>query len=253
MEFTHLYNHSRLKLVFGHLLHEEMLKYFDGPVAMFTGLREPRSRLKSHLMFLRKLRKDQGLPPLDIDAEIARRGNSMCKFLNSHFPSLAGTSGTDAERAVRILDHFWCVYFSDRFEESVAPVFDLLNIKPQKTNWNIHENPETEVDAEDIDVSAGQFDQDIILYETAVERYRVHRPLSVEAENNLAAFRAEPIRRRKLQKFFYAASYQQYRDANILDQVIAQRKRLISELEAELDWYARLSDRESDANLALAN
>ena len=61
MEFAHLNDYEQLKLVFGHLLHEEMLKPGAGPIRLFTGLREPRSRLRSHLIFLQTLRQRQGL------------------------------------------------------------------------------------------------------------------------------------------------------------------------------------------------
>jgi hypothetical protein len=241
MEFAHLNNYGQLKLLFGHQLHEEMLKLMPGPVGLFTGLREPRSRLKSHLIFLRSLRLQQGLPPLDMEAEVVRRSNGLCKFLNSRFPSLAG-EGSEAERAFRVLEHFWCVYFIDRFDETTGPIFEHLNIEPEKISWNIGA-PAKSGEEDDIDISHAQLDEDMILYERAAERFCVQRPLCEESGHRIARFRAEPFRAPRLRKFLYAASYQQFRDAGMLDQVIAHRKRMITELEAELDRYEKLGNR----------
>ena len=156
----------------------------------------------------------------------------MCKFLISHFPSFSG-EGTDAERALRVLDHFWCVYFLERFDETTQPIFEQLNIAPRNTSWNIRESHAGDGGSE-IDISAAQLDQDIILYETALLRFSEPRPLSTEAQDRLDRFRSEPFRPQKWRKFFYGVSYEQFRDANVLDDVIAHRKRMISELEAEL-------------------
>jgi hypothetical protein len=75
MEFMHLNDYSTLKLVFGHFLHEEMLKILPGPVGIFVGLREPPARLKNR--FMANYRKQRGLPPVDLKDELGDTGGDL--------------------------------------------------------------------------------------------------------------------------------------------------------------------------------
>jgi len=244
-EFQHINDYSRIRLVFGHFVHEEMLKSFEGPVQLFTGLREPRARLKSALFFQAALRKRQGLPQEDMTRAIARRSNAMCRTIASSFPTLAG-DGTLAERALRVLDHCFCVYFSERFEETAQPVYAALNIEPGTQNFNVG-SYEQKIDgrqAEELDLSGADLEQDQILYETALERFAVPRPISAEAAERLEQLRLEPRRPVRLQRFYYSKSYGEYRDAGLLDRVIARRKSMIAELRAELAMYESLAEKQ---------
>ncbi|HEY1615389.1 MAG TPA: hypothetical protein VGF97_17035 [Rhizomicrobium sp.] len=235
-EFPHLADYSTLRLVFGHFVHEEMLRVLTGPVQIFMGLREPHARFRSQLFFMARLRKQQGLPAVSMQEEVDHKDNGMCRAIVTRFPALAG-EGTLAERALKVLDHCWCVYFSERFEESAAPIFQALDITPIDRNWNVGEYDETGLD-EDVDFSAARLDQDLILYETALQRFAVQRPVSPECAERLATFRAEPPNQAKFHKSFYRATFQQFQTNGALADVIAHRKRVIAEMQAELLHYA---------------
>jgi hypothetical protein len=246
MEFMHLNNYSTLKFVFGHFLHEEMLKILPGPVQMFAGLREPHARFKSQLLFMAKIRKQRGLPHIDMKEEISLRDNVMCRSIISHCPTLAG-DGTLAEKALNVLEHCWCVYFAERFEETTAPIFHALNITPGGQNWQVGEQSTDEIDSETIDLSGARLDQDIILYETAMKRYSKPREISRAAADDLEKFRTEPLRELRLQQSFYRDSFRQYRNDGILDDVIRRRNEMIVELRAELNRYSEMMTEEPAA------
>lgn len=103
---------GRLRLVFGHWVHEEMLHLLPDAL-LFTALRAPEARLASHYRFTARLCARQGRPVPAPASWLDWQGpNPMCRFVIRRFPTLAGT-GTDFERARRALGCFDAVLFPE--------------------------------------------------------------------------------------------------------------------------------------------
>jgi hypothetical protein len=233
-EFLQLLRRDRLRFVFGHTVHEEMLKYLSGSVVLFTGLREPVSRLESELNYKLRLSDKQKNERPNIEEHLSRINNPVCRFLVDRFPTFAGTDGTLADRAMQVLESFQVVYFAENFEETAKTIFALLGISPPPLQSNVG-------DGDRIAISPGssQLAFDVELYERARQAFCGTRGLDeIEMKNpKVDQFRKTPKNENKLRRFLYSSTYGEYKSWKVTDDVIRQKLRLIDEMSVEIATY----------------
>lgn len=234
-DFLQLGSYDSIKFVFGHTIHEEMIKFFgDRTVFLFTGLREPRQRMVSELRYMSRLATAQGRDSVDLEDYINKTKNPMCWFLNSRFPTFAGKKGTAFERAARVVEHFDHIYFTEDFDNSAKPIFDALEISNSDSISNQTKSREK--------IPAVKTDNllfDIELYEYCSEK--VARDGGwFPKEQNLTArrkFENSNVKIDELRDVLYRASLGEYRSWRCLDDVVAEKKLLLHEIERELNYY----------------
>ena len=90
----------------------------------------------------------------------------MCWSLVNSFPTFAGSEGTLADRAMRVLDAFSLVYFFDNFEAAAAVLFEQIGITPAVESHNIDS-----ASGEAFDIDESFFAEDNELYRRARERF----------------------------------------------------------------------------------
>lgn len=134
-EFLEIRNHSRLKVIWGHFIHEEMLYFVEDPF-LFTYLREPDERLKSQYRFLSGLWSSLGrkVPSADDWVRNLRR-NPMSEFIVERFPTIAG-SGDLFERCKNVLSAFDFVGFSERFSDTAPQLLHLIGVSSEEVRSN---------------------------------------------------------------------------------------------------------------------
>jgi hypothetical protein len=234
-DFLHIKAKQRLRFVWGHTVHEEMLKFFGPQAVLITGLREPIDRFKSELHYMVRLAQAQGRPRPDIVSHIRNVRNPMCRFLIERFPSIAGKTGTLADRAMNIIEAFHYVYFSDTFEETAGAIFNAMGISPDPISSNVA----PEKSAEEFDIDLRQHEFDIKLYTHARARFQNLAPEIAFATKSptLANFVAAPLNKQVLRDFMWKSSFYEYRNWKALPEVIEQKQQQIEELEYELAYY----------------
>jgi len=236
-EFRHLVFKDRLRFVWGHHVHDEMLKQLRRPMVVFTGLRHPIARINSEVNFVAHQRKYQG-KPFDPAVELAGTRNPMCWFLITRFPSLAGEEGNAADRAMRVLVAFNWVYFSENFDESVAAIFGELGLTAPVEKMNVGRQKI----AYEIDHAA--FAYDIELYDRA-RAYFSGRDVASSLRELTPAMQAmldEPVNHNRMRRYLYRVSYHEYQTWNSMDEVIRNRLQMIEEVKFELNYYKMLDE-----------
>ena len=226
---------NNLRFVWGHSIHEQMLKLFDSPPLLITGLREPIARLKSELRYKARLARYQGVPLPDLDQIIRVTTNPICRFLIERFPLVAGDRGSLADRAMNVITACDYVYFTENFEISAGAIFQAMGIAPPAISSNLA--PEEMADTFDID--AGQHKSDIELYQRAWERYRTVSSDTASAERNqiLERFGATPFDRKALRQFIWEAAFSEYSEWGMLATVMQKKRQQLQDLKSELSYY----------------
>jgi hypothetical protein len=120
---------ERLRIVFGHYCHENLLSVFaDRPLFLFTGLREPVACAISRYRHLNVVRAEARREPLSAEAFLEGNVNPMCGEILRCFPSLADQRGPLWQKARAALSLFDFIYTTERFDLDVAVLFDVLEI-----------------------------------------------------------------------------------------------------------------------------
>lgn len=228
-EFLNLTDRNKLRFVFGHFIHEEMLKLLGHEnIFLFTGLRDPVERVISQYKFELKMCGIQGRKAPNITDFLKGYGNYMCNFLITRFPSFCGNATSIEQKAINILQQFNLVYFSESFEYTTKPVYNLLAIKQ---NPEINSNlSETEIKHK-IDINEEYLKYDISLYKQARELFfnKSNDEMSflvkktIESEVNMDVVR----------NFLYNAMFHEYHNWGRLDDVINQKLSRIEKLSSE--------------------
>jgi hypothetical protein len=220
-----------------------MIKRLPVPPILFTGLREPEARLRSYLGWQRHLR-DEGHPADSIEETLSKTRDPMCWFIVNRFPTLAGKSGTPAERAMQALRAFTYCYFPDTLERFAKVMFRHLGIKPKKTNYRVAEQPPPEVRI-DPDI----LKNDRILYELAREHFS-QVPLSSDLSptERVIRFHSEPPQPGVLRDFLHKQQMFEYRGWNLLADVRQHLESRIDELQLELAAYSEDEHRKRQPN-----
>jgi hypothetical protein len=226
---------NNFQFVWGHSIHEQMLKLFDPQPLLITGLREPIARLKSEIRYKARLAQHRGLPQPDLDRVIQITTNPICQFLVERFPIIAGDRGSLADRAMNVITACDYVYFTENFETSAGAIFEAMGIAPPAISSNLA--PEGTADAFAIDAS--QHASDIELYRRAWDRYRTISPDRASSERNrvLERFRSTPFDRDALRRFIWEAACLEYNEWGILPAVIQKKRQQLQALEAEISYY----------------
>ncbi|CAN5807122.1 hypothetical protein BH23PSE1_BH23PSE1_11740 [soil metagenome] len=240
-EFLDIHDHARLRVVWGHSVHEEMLRYLKEPV-LFTGLREPVARLVSEARYQIDLRRRQEREPIDLAAWLARQRNPMTWFIINRFPTLAERDNkalTPFEKARTALQSFHHVYFTDTFGPSIAAVFEALGVTPpaeKEANAGVLKDLDIAVDLEPLQY-------DLQLYAWAKERFggRALDPAAPMPEP-LSAFLARPPRSEALEQFLFRSQAGEYSGWKALDAVIEDRVARATRLLKEAETYRRKRD-----------
>jgi hypothetical protein len=237
-EITQIRMPERLRFVFGHTIHEEMIKILGPSVLLFTGLREPRERFISDIKYQIRLREKQGNDPLNVEQYIDSTRNPMCWYLIHRFPTLAGY-GTPAERAFNVVKAFNYCYFTSNFEETAQAIFNALGIAPEKVNSNIAPKNDGE-----IDISNANLQWDIELYDRAQEFF-LNKDPDAMFENTtpeISQLASAPIDVTRLRDFLYSGTFGEYSSWKKIDEIILKKMRLVNEITHELQYYmSRLS------------
>jgi hypothetical protein len=233
-EFLQMMRPDQIRFVFGHTVHEEMLKLLGRPAILFTGLREPRERMLSEINYLIRLRKEQGATSLNIEEYLRNTKNPMCKFIINRFPTLAGQEGSLAKRAIRALSCFnWC-YFADNFEETANAIFKALDISPSRINSNVAPKEKVSVVLNEANIEC-----DLELYRCAREMFQ-ETDVDVAISYPKAAIKEfvnAPPKLPELRRFLYDSCYWEYKDWGRLEEIIGIKMRMIHELSAEIQLY----------------
>jgi hypothetical protein len=249
LSFLALARYDQLRFVFGHSVHEEMIKRLPVPPILFTGLREPEARLRSYLGWQRHLR-DEGHPTETVEEALSKTRDPMCWFIIKRFPTLAGTSGTPAERSMNALRGFTYCYFPDTLERFAKVMFRQLGIEPRKTHHRIAEQlpPDVRIDPDILK-------NDKILYELAREHF-MRVPLSrdgLSPTERVIQFHSEPPRQGVLRDFLHQQQMFEYRGWNILADVRQHLESRIDELQLELAAYSEGEHRKRQPNEAVVS
>lgn len=210
-EFFEIRNTGRLRFVWGHFIHEEMLKYFENPF-IFTYLREPRERLISNFLFMQRLRAAQKKPQLDWENWIKSTGrNPVCHFIIRAFPELAG-SGDLLKKSQNVLNIFDFVGLTESFDKTSSEILSILNISPKVAKSNT-----TNYNGEVFEIPEKIIDIDLKLYSWAKERFSQKVDLQFEPDeiSRRQSFLSEPKRDAVLRSWLARALAQEYADFSI--------------------------------------
>lgn len=245
-EIMQLPRRDQLKFVWGHSIHEEMLKYFKSPVFLFTGLREPKARLESMYLYHLRMARSLGNEPLSLERFLGYTSDPICQFFIHRFPTFAGSEGSLFERARRVIDLFDHVYFSENLEAAADIVFRRLDISPEQVNHN--QRPADEK-GKSIEIPEGNTAQDIKLYEYAQAKFggAVDSDEVTRRSGELDAVRKERLQgwpqEERLAEFLYGEAFKEYRDWGDYQHVVSTRMNQMRALSLELATYARFAGR----------
>jgi len=132
LEFYDLVSPQRLRVIFGHYVHESMLRlYEDQAIWLFTGLREPHARAVSEYSHLCAVSISAGRSAPSVDHYLSVYRDSTCKQILRAFPSVARRFSHEPIhlQAARALTLFDFVYSSDDFEKSSNTILGRLGIE----------------------------------------------------------------------------------------------------------------------------
>lgn len=220
-EFLEIASYGRLRVVWGHTIHEQMLHCLVRPI-LFTGLREPVERLISDARYQIDLAERQGKGPFALEAWLEGQRNPMCWFIINRFPILARRADRNLspfEKARSALECFHHVYFNDTFDESVGEIFAALGVNVRSKHSNVGARPDIEVV---VDQQALRFDLE--LYEWARSRFG-HTKINVNAPDapRLIDFLAKPADLDTLSTFMFNSQAGEYAGWNKLGDVIDKK------------------------------
>lgn len=241
-EIMQMARRDHLRFLWGHSIHEEMLRYFREDVFLFTGLREPRDRMSSLYFYHVRLAKENGNPFLSVEDFIDRTQNPICNFFIHRFPTLAGTEGSLSDRAKRVLNLFDLVYFSENLEPSAEIIFNVLGITPKTENFNARPDSEQ---GKKIEINDDRIHEDIILYEFARDLFSETNSAGETKERSIKNDRIRKdtlpgwVNEAALGEYLYHQALIEYRSWNELDNVISTRMAQIRNITQEIASYAR--------------
>jgi hypothetical protein len=227
-DWFYIRDKTRLRFAFGHGIHEQMLRFFapEHPCVLFTGLREPRSRLASAVSYARKRAEHFGRR-FDEVGYLRDRGNEMCRRIVTSFPSLSGPLAQPlAERAILALQEFQYVYFHDSINASTRPLLDSLGIDTQLPRLNSGDV------AEISNISDDMIRQDLQLYEWACHTWHGKTQFA-EQSQRLRHWCSLPPDFQKLRKFLHGYKIDYFRARNNLSVVARAVEKAAKEMALE--------------------
>lgn len=172
--FGEIVEPQRLRLVFGHFIHEKLLSVFASKeIFLFTGLRDPVGRAVSNFHQVNAVHAAAGRPLVKAAEFLQDRTSSMCSEILRAFPSLSAlVSAARWERAANVLGLFDYVYSSERFDAHGRFLLDILELGQQALtpdNVGVGQHltePGIAEEAEAVRLGAAKaFEQDVLLYD----------------------------------------------------------------------------------------
>lgn len=230
--FLALQRYDRLRFVFGHSVHQEMIKRLPRAPILFTGLRDPLERLRSVVGWERELRR-HGYAGACLENNMTAVNNPMCRFIVRRFPQLAGEEGTLADQAMRALEAFSLCYFPDTFEACAAAIFAQLGIRPLRIDHRVASQPLPEID---VDRAALRYDFE--LYARARERFAGPLPPRLAPTELARQLHGEPERTDVLRGFLHNEYRREYQSWGMLEEVARWRRDQADELWSEAAMLA---------------
>ena len=240
-EFMKIKDYERLKFIFGHSVHEQMLRFLPQQAIIFSGLRDPEDRLKSKVFYeINEARKRQKQPPSA--EEILRwQDNEICRFIIRRFPTLCGTQGSLSDRAFETLRKFNFVYFTENIDAYSALIGEYLGIHKSNKNHNVGEIKE------DIDLDLSSIQEDIKLYARAKSELFCEAPsIGIFKPNEfMKKFCASKPDENALRKFLLHEVYAELSSWGVVAPWIEQNLRCIKESEMELEFIKQADKQKS--------
>jgi hypothetical protein len=232
-EFLEIKDYRNLRMVWGHSVHEQMLRYLENPI-LITGLRDPLKRLQSAAAYELRLRRTQRRVGVDISRWVADQRDGMCWFIINRFPTFAKPhlGGTVFEQAQRALRHFTYVYFTESFSETAPRVFALLGLSMPNVETA---NASTDDALPEIESPDDLLQNDRKLYAWAKEYFDTAREF--EATEELRGFCSSLPEDNVLSDFLLRNQFGEYKDWGRLDEVIARKSQLAKRLVDEIAFY----------------
>ncbi len=219
-EFFDIQDYSRLRLLWGHSIHEQMLHYVSSPV-LFTGMRDPIERLVSEARYRVDLAAKQG-HPFNMKDWLARVKNPMCWFIIHRFPILAERGNpflTPFQRAKKVLETFDFVYFSENFNKGAEQILHNLGVKcePVVANEGARKDIAVKIDESNLKL-------DIELYRWARSEFYDRRTNRNKYQNrNLKKFLSTKRDEAVLEDFLFASQAGEYKSWNVLDLALEEK------------------------------
>ena len=246
-EFLDIVNHSELRLVWGHTIHEQMLHYLTNPI-LFTGLREPVERLISDARYRIDLSERQGRGPFDVGAWLDTQRNPMCWFIINRFPHLSRRGDrrlSPFEKARSALECFNHIYFNDTFDKSVGEIFMALGVSPNPQRSNVGALPHIPVN-----VNRDALAYDLELYEWARSRFASGKiDVGAPCPERVKQFLATPVDSEGLASFLFRSQAGEYAGWGKLEQAIERKlTQTILAMQEIAIYRAKLKEEVGQAN-----
>jgi hypothetical protein len=145
---------EQFRVLFGHWLHEEMLKKALGTPCLVTSIREPISRFKSQYKFDLKIANENDFDIRSRDEFLKLNSNVYAEYLLNTFPSIAIKYDSKLDACLAILKIFDVLYESVDFDKKAPILANKLGIdlKGMPKRVNISEN-ETDIPFSDAEIS----------------------------------------------------------------------------------------------------
>lgn len=217
---------NEAQLIFGHLVHEEILGMIDRDFFLFSGLRRPDSRLHSEARYLRRTRGEQ----FDLQAWLGEQDNPMCSYLLQRFPSQIDPDLSVLENAIGIIDKFNFVYTEQNFLAFSQFLFNQLGYAAGYEDFYARNVTDPAVlKGVALDFGAVRLDDDWGLYQHCVEKFRIEDIPMASARQHFGATNPQGYR-----DFFYGHQAQELEAFGELGMIIGDLEELLKETIKEL-------------------
>ena len=232
-ELEWIFFKDQLDLIWGHYVQEEMIRYFNKSVILFTGLREPRERMRSQVHYVNRIQSFQGLPPVQLDRYLSENKNFMCRYIVERFFSMS-SGDSMLERAISVIEKFNYVYFTDDYKATISPIYKALAIQPVELRDNVSE------EGEELFAIADEFvNDDIQLYKQAEIMFRGKEDQLHTELSSTWLFRQTPPDLSLLRKYMFQTRLDEFKSWGILNDVITHRKMMVESMQAEIEFLSK--------------
>ena len=239
-EFSDIQDYQSLRIIWGHDIHEQMLHYVRNPI-LFTGMRDPVSRLISEARYQVDLKERQGMQ-FDVFKWLLKQRNPMTWFIINRFPTLAdhnNKSLTPFDKAKKALSSFHHVYFTETFEKSSRAIFRAIgvDVKMKETNKSVKKDL-------NIEVNKDLLKYDMELYAWARDEFSSKKlNLSTSISPDLEKFLGSQPQSHILESFLLSQQAGEYFSWGALSEVIEDRITRATRLLKEAEYYRKKKDK----------
>ena len=239
---------KQLQLVFGHNVHEEMLKFLAPyPVFLFTGLRSPFERVASECYFFQKFSNkfDKSIRG-DLEDYVSKNRNKMCNYLINSFPTFIDSSAKSlADKAISVLNEFDLVYDTKDFDRDLSSIYEFLELSiPDKRSNVTGANQHFKLPKDHI---LEENHEDSRLYEYFLENSsrfsKKNLDEIMDAVSNKSKkrndFMNQAVDYEKLCSFVYGRKANVYSFSKVIDEVFSDKLDQLQSLAYEIKSYSK--------------